>query len=901
MTDLPSGTVAFLFTDIEGSTRAWEYHPEAMRPALERQDALLRRSVHAHRGHVFKTIGDAYCAAFHTPAEALAAALTSQQELLVDPPGEEGPLRVRMALNVGAAELHNGDYLGPALNRVARLLGVGHGGQVLVSQAVYDLVRDALPEGAELRDLGEHSLKDLQQRMRVYQLLHPSLPADFPPLLSLDVLPNNLPPQLTTFVGREREMAEIKRLLAGTRLLTLTGAAGSGKTRLALQAAAERLEDYPDGVWLVELATLAEASLVPQAVASALTLREQSGRPLTDSLVDFLKPRKVLLVLDNCEHLLEACGQLAALLLRACPGVKLLATSREPLNITGEVAWPVPPLAAPDPRLLPPRPAELLHALNEYEAVRLFIDRASVSKPDFAVTERNATALAQICHRLDGIPLAIELAAARVKALSVEQVAARLDDRFRLLTGGSRTLLPRHQTLRAAMDWSYELLSDPERVLLRRLSVFAGGWPLEAAEAVCQGEGIEEWEVLELQAHLVDKSLIVVGEGVGGETRYRLLGTIRQYAGDRLVEAGEAARVRDHHRDWFLELAEQAATQLRGPDQAVWLERLEQEHDNLRAALEWSQAQPEGAEAGLRLAGALYRFWSARDYLTEGRQWFEGALSADGAATTSSPRAEALRGAGWLAVAQADFTKGRVLLEQSLAMCRELGDKHSLVQSLNALANLELEQNYERAQPLFEEGLSLAREIDAKDLIPILLNNVGEIARIRGDYEEARRLYQQAVDGNREIGNRLGTAIGLLNLGFVAYTQEDYAAAHSFFEQSLAIMRELGGKVNYASCLEGLAAVYAAQGQAERAARLLGAAETVREIINAPRSLADRPNYDRSVATTRSLLGEKAFVRLWADGRALTLERAISLATEETDPDGLDRATSDEAARTTHA
>jgi tetratricopeptide (TPR) repeat protein len=459
------------------------------------------------------------------------------------------------------------------------------------------------------------------------------------------------------------------------------------------------------------------------------------------------------------------------------------------------------------------------------------------------------------------------------------------------------------------MDWSYELLSEPERVLLRRLSVFAGGWPLEAAEAVCQGEGIEEWEVLELQAHLVDKSLVVVGEGVAGETRYRLLGTIRQYAGDRLVEAGEAARARDRHRDWFLELAEQAAPQLRGPDQGLWLERLEQEHDNLRAALEWSQAQPEGAEAGLRLAAALVRFWSERDYLTEGRQWLEGVLSADGAATTSLPRAEALRGAGGLARAQADLTKGRALIEQSLAMSRELGDKREIVRALNALAMVELEQDYQRAQPLFEEGLALAREIDARDLLPILLNNSGEIARIRGDYEAARRLYQEAVDGNRSVGNHTGTAIGLLNLGSVAYTQEDYAAAQSFFEQSLAIRRELGGKVNYATCLEGLGEVYAAKGQAERAARLLGASESVREATNSPMSLADRPNYDRSVVTARDLLGEEAFARLWAEGRALTLEEAIALAMEQDAPNDPGASGSARAAkaiqsvpaRTTHA
>jgi predicted ATPase/class 3 adenylate cyclase len=875
MPDLPTGTVVFLFTDVEGSTQAWERDPAATRSALERQDVVVRESVATHRGHVFKTVGDGYCIAFHTPADAVAAAVAAQRGLAAQPAGETKPLRVRMALHVGAAEARNGDYLGAPLNRVARLLATGHGGQILVSQAVYDLVRDALPGDVALRDLGQHSLKDLQHPEQVYQLLHPHMAADFPPLRSLNVLPNNLPPQLTSFIGRETEMAEVKRLLAGTRLLTLTGAGGSGKTRLALQVAADLLDDYTDGVWFVELATLTEPSLVPQRVASVLGVREQQGRPLLDTLADALRPKKLLILLDSCEHLLQGCVDLVSRLLLSCPGVKLLATSREALNATGEASWTVPLLSAPDPRS-----PEVTHAdpakLNGYEAVRLFVDRARLSKSDFALTERNGAAVAQICHRLDGIPLGIELAAARVKVLSVEQIASRLDDRFRLLTGGSRMVLPRHQTLRAAIDWSFDLLSDQERLLLRRLSVFAG-WTLEAAEKVCQGEGIEGWEVLELQAHLVEKSLVLVEEGPGGEARYRLLGTIRQYARDRLIEAGEAAAVRDRHRNWFLELAERAATELRGPEQALWLDRLEQEHDNLRAALEWSQGSEEAGDAGLRLAGSLYRFWYVRGYLAEGRQWLEEALVKSGGAAGPA-RGRALHGAGYLAWSQGDFQRASPLLEESLTIYRQLGDKRGLARTLNSVGVMALELGQEeRARSLWEEGLAMAREIAATELVTTLLNNLGETARIRGDFERARALYQESLElGGGALTDMRATCLG--NLGLVASAQSDWDAARSFFLESVTLTRKLGDKANMACCLEGLAGVYAMQGQPEDGARFLGAAEAVRKAINSPIQSGERTDYDRSLAAVRGALDKATFARAWNEGAAMAVEEAVEYA-----------------------
>src|SRR5579871_4949806 len=496
MPGLPSGTVTFLFTDIEGSTHLWEEHPEAMRTALARHDALVRGVIERHNGHVFKTVGDAFCAAFPTASEAVHAALAAQQALISEPWPAPLTIKVRMALHTGAAEVRDNDYFGQPLNRVARLLAAGYGGQALLSQTTYDLTHDALPPSVRLKTLGAHRLRDLNRPEPVFQLLHPDLPAEFPALKSLDnvFLPNNLPQQLTSFIGREREMAEIRSLLERSRLLTLTGIGGSGKTRLTLQAAAEVLGQYPDGVWLVELASLTDPDLIPQTVASALNLTEQAARSYTQTLIDHLQAKTLLLILDNCEHLIPACARLCYALLRICPRIKILASSREGLGIAGEMTYRVPSLSLPDSKQSLP-----LERLRQYEAVRLFIERAQLHKPDFTLTDQQAPALASVCHRLDGIPLALELAAARIRSLSVEEINTRLDNRFRLLTGGSRTALPRQQTLRALIDWSYDLLTDQEKRLLCRLSVFAGGWTLEAAERVCAGENeageaIEEWE-----------------------------------------------------------------------------------------------------------------------------------------------------------------------------------------------------------------------------------------------------------------------------------------------------------------------------------------------------------------------------------------------------------------------
>lgn len=616
MPTLPSGTVTYLFTDIEGSTRLLHELGDHYAEILAAHHRILRSACKASAGREIETHGDGFFVAFPRARDAVAASVAAQRAIAAHswPQGET--VRVRMGLDTGEPLDAETGYVDIHIHRAARICAAGWGGQILISQATRELVADDLPMGTSLRDLREHRLKDLASPVRLFQVVVPDLPCDFPSLRSLTSLPNNLPMQLTSFIGREREMGEIRALLSRSRLLTLVGSGGSGKTRLALQVAAELLEAYKDGVWLVELAALTDAGLLAQTVAAALNLREQPGRTVEATLTDYLQPRQILLVLDNCEHLLLACAELGEGLLRTCPQLRLLSTSRESLAISGELTYRVPSFAVTELRQL-----TSVDALIQNEAVRLFVDRATLAAPAFKLTERNVAAVAQICDRLDGIPLAIELAAGRMKGMSVEQIAARLDDRFRLLTGGSRTALPRQQTLRATMDWSHEMLSDSERTVLRRLSVFAGGWTLEAAEAVCAGDGPEPGDVLDLVTHLVDKSLVFM-EAPDGEARHRFLETIRQYARDRLMEASEADRVRDRHRDWCIQLAEQAEPHLTSAAQAVWFERLELENHNLRAALEWTKAG--GApEMGLRLAGPLWRFWNVHGYWREGREWLE--------------------------------------------------------------------------------------------------------------------------------------------------------------------------------------------------------------------------------------------------------------------------------------
>jgi non-specific serine/threonine protein kinase len=671
-------------------------------------------------------------------------------------------------------------------------------------------------------------------------------------------------------------MAEVKRLLADQRLLTLTGPGGCGKTRLALAVGHELVEEFEDGVWLVELASLSDPALVAQTVAFTLGVREQPGRPLTETLTDYLRPREVLLVLDNCEHLVEACANLAVALLRACPRLRILATSRETLGIAGETPWLVPSLSLPAGRQPP-----AIEEMPRYEAVRLFIERTTAVLPGFALTDRNAQAVAQVCQRLDGIPLAIELAAARARVLAVEQIAARLDGCFRLLAAGSRTALPRHQTLRATMDWSHELLSEEERALFRRLSVLAGGFTLEAVEAVCAGEGIEEEEVLDLLSHLVDKSLVVVQER-GGEARYRLLETVRQYGNEKLLESEAAEAIRRRHASFFLALAEEAEPKLKGAQSRLWLERLEIEFDNLRAALRWAADAGE-VETLLRLAGALWWFWLRNGHLSEGRRWLEGALERVEATARTAARAKVLWGAGFLAFSQVSHPAARSRLEESAGICREIGDRRGLAYALSFLSLVMAHQGVPaEARPLAEEGVRLFRE-DGGDRwgLAIALTNMGVVAEAQADYELAIPLFEESATILRELGDRWPLSIPLRHLGIVAYRHGDHLRAEGLYKESLASLRELGEKWLISLCLEELAGVACAQGKHARAARLWGAEETICEAIGATVRALYRADYERGVAAARAGLGEKAFEAEWAQGRAMTLEGAIAYALDE--------------------
>lgn len=619
--------------------------------------------------------------------------------------------------------------------------------------------------------------------------------------------PHNLPEPHTKFIGRAKEIETVKMLLTFRRLVTLIGTGGVGKTKFALRIAEDLKEDYPDGVWFVDLATLTEPILIPHAIASALGMREEANRPLMETLRSNLKPKSLLLVLDNCEHLLQACAILADTLLRTCQNLRLLTTSREKLGITGEQIYRVPSLSLPDPEQ--PMPARNLAG---YEAVQLFIDRALLSQSTFAITNESLTVVAQVCHRLDGIPLAIELAAARVRALSVEQICQRLDDRFNLLSGGDRTKPERYQTLRATMDWSYDLLSEKERALLRRLSVFVGGWTLSAAEAICVGSGIEERDVIDLLTSLVDKSLVIYEEQRGQE-RYRLLEMVRQYGRDQLIDLGEAEIAQGSHLDFFLHLAEEAEPKLTGFDQVMWFQRLEAEHDNFRAALLWSKGEAGRTNDALRIAGALGRFWLVRGYYSEGRDWLEGALALQEAAELTQDRAKALNAAGRLADLLGDYVAGRALCEESLSIYRQSGSKLGVATVLNSLGTLAKKQcDYGLARDLFEESLVLCRLIGDDWGAANVIINLGQLAQNHGDYAVARSLYEEGLAIRQELGDKRGVANALNDLGFTAYDQGDYTVARAFHEKSLEMRRELENKEGIASSLTHLGMIAHAQG-----------------------------------------------------------------------------------------
>ena len=733
-------------------------------------------------------------------------------------------------------------------------------------------------------------------------------------------IPNNLPLQLTSFVGRDQQMADVRKLLKKNRLLTLIGAAGCGKTRLALEVARNLLLDFPDGVWLVELATIVDPSLVPHTVASSLGLKEESSHPLTKILIDHLKGKNLLLVLDNCEYLIAACRSLVDTLLRGCPELRVLATSRERLTITGEVMYQVPPLSIPEAE----KTQVTLSKLLQTEAVRLFLERANAVRAGFNLSQENAPAIVQICRRLDGIPLALELAAARLGVLAVEEVARRLNDRFGLLAAGTKNSLPQHQTLSALIDWSYDHLSEVERKLFCRLSVFAGGWVLDAAEAVCAGNGIERSMVLDLHSQLVNRSLVEMDAERGrriGQTRYRMLGIMQEYARNHLGEQ-ERVETQLRHQDYFLALAEESMRQLTGPEQNTWAMRLEAEHDNLRAALDRYTGEGSNVLLALQMAGALGRFWYVRGCWSEGRNLLMEILAHPDTQKRTEFRARALDWTGWLAYLQGDFKQALTVLEESLNIWRELGNSMGIAQTLNNLGAVAKDQgNYEQACSYHQESLTIRRKYGDRRSIAVSLHNLGEVYLSQEDYGKARASFEESLSIFKEVGYTMGVADSLNSLGIAAEGQGDYDYAHACYEeslnnrlelqepngvseslynlgelavrrsqcnqarayyiQSLMIRQKLGNRLYIADSLEGLGTLAAVCEKPERTARLLAAARSLREEIDAPMSPTKQNKLNTIISKMCSAIGERAFTREWELGQAMSLDQVIDYALKD--------------------
>jgi len=957
MHELPTGTVTLLFTDIEGSTRLLHHLGKRYSDVLAECRRLLRAAFHQHHGHEVDTQGDAFFVTFARATDSVMAAVAIQRSLASHSWPDGVAVRVRMGLHTGEPERSTEGYVGLDVHRAARIMSAGHGGQVLLSQVTRDLVEHSLPADVGLRDLGEHRLKDLGYPSHLYQLVIPDLEASFPPLKTLDSYAHNLPIQPTPFIGREKVVDNVQQLLLrlDVRLLTLTGPGGVGKTRLGLQVAAEASDQFPDGTWFVSLAPLSDPDLVIPTIAETLAVREVAGQSQLDQLKDSLREKHMLLLLDNFEHVVSAATQVADLL-GACPRLTVLVTSREALHVRAEREFPVPAMEMPDPQHLPSLPA-----LSQYEAVALFIERAQAIKPDFQVTNANAPAVAEICVRMDGLPLAIELAAARIKLFPPQALLTRLTRRLQLLTSSLRDAPARQHTLRQTIQWSYDLLPAQEQHMFWRLSIFAGGCELSAIEAICEALKDGKAGALDEVTSLVDKNLLRQTAEEEEEPRFTMLETIREFGLEALAASREMEATRQAHALYYLALAEEAAPKLVGPRSAKWLKRLDREHDNLRAALEWSLEPDQtgsSPDIALRCCERLREFWEVRGLYSEGRAFLEQALahckgastaaraSALGAAAAFAewlvdmPREEelvqealglyrelgntrgiasSLQGLAWVHSRKGASIAALQLLEESVTLLRELGDKEALAWSLSHLADeLGGQGEYGRANALFEECLALFRELGNKREIAANLQQSalwllmargdqaivqarleeslaldtelgrkngmavyfmisGWVAFSRGDAATAYTLMEQSLALWQEMGDRWHAFWPIAHLGRIKASQGDFAAALAFHQQSLAVARELDDDRLSAYCLEGWASAVATQGKCAWAARLWGAAESLRERCGFPLTPYELVYYEPAVAAARTHLGEHEFTTAWAKGRTMTLEQVLSV------------------------
>jgi predicted ATPase/class 3 adenylate cyclase/DNA-binding CsgD family transcriptional regulator len=823
MSQLPTGTVTLLFTDIEGSTLLLQQLGERYASVLSECRDLLRTAFSAHHGHEVDMQGDGFFVVFVRAREAIQATVSAQRALTTHSWPEDVVVRVRMGLHTGEPSLVGEGYVGLDVHYAARIMQAAHGGQVLLSQTTHDLVEHELPFGVSLRDLGKHHLKDLQRPAHLYQLDIMGLPANFPPLKTLDSRPNNLPIQLTPLIGREKEVLAVQNLLQreDVRLVTLTGPGGTGKTRLGLQVAAELSDLFADGVYFVNLAPLSDPTLVVSTIAQILDLKETGDQPLLDLLKRYLQDKHILLLLDNFEQVVSAALQVADLLV-ACPQLKVIVTSRAVLHVRGEQEFPVLPLAVPDPKRLPD-----LVVMSRYEAVELFLARAQAVEPEFLLSKTNAPAIAEICARLDGLPLAIELAAARIKLLPAQALLARLSQRLAVLTGGPHDVPARQQTLRNTIAWSYNLLEDQEQRLFRRLAVFVGGCTLEAIEAVCVARETSNptMSMLDSVASLIDKSILQQTEQEAVQPRLVMLETIREYGLEALETSGEMEVTRLAHAMYYLVMAEKAEPELTGLQQAMWLERLEREHDNLRAAMKWLLEREEveqSIEMALRLAGALQRFWEVHGHWSEGRDFLERALSRSKGAA-APVQVKALKAAAHLAFIQRDIDRAEALFEESLTRCRELGDTAGIALSLRLLGLIAWRRyNFVMAISLTEQSLALFREVGHKEGIAWSLSNLASLVGEQGEYARAIALTEESLALFRALGNLEGIAFSLFGLADILFiSQGDPSKVHTLLQEGLAVCREMGHKDGLAWGLCLLGQVFLQQGDSVKARSLL--------------------------------------------------------------------------------
>ena len=883
-----------------------------MRSALVRHDAIPRSAVEGNCGVVVKMTGDGTHAAFEDPLDAIRATLQLQQAL-ADPEATGGvTLSVRCGVHMGTVERRDNDYFGGPVNRAARIMNAAHGGQVLLSHAVVDSVRGRLPSEVSLRDLGGVRLKDLSTPERVYQLVHPQLRHEFPTLRSLEATPNNLPQQVSSFIGREREMVEINRLLPGKRLLTLVGVGGIGKTRLALQVAAQSIDAYPDGVWLVELDSIRDPLLVPTSVAQVLGVKEKTGTPLVHSLCTFFKARQLLLILDDCEHLLDACATLVDAVLPSAGDVTIIATSREPLNVAGEQTYPLQPLSLPEL-------STDTEVVGRSEAVQLFVERAQRQLPDFTLTVARAPAVAELCIHLDGIPLALELAAARVRSLSIEQINARLNDRFKLLAGGTRTALPRQQTLRATLDWSFDLLAEQERAVLRRLAIFAGGFTLEAASSVASDAAIDEFAVTDLLSQLVARSLVVADTSDAGP-RYWLLETTRAYALEKLAEAGGSDPIQRRHAQYFRDKFDRAPDDWLRSSDAEWRASYPPELDNVRAALDWAMGACGDSTIAVAVAGATGAMWAELALYTEGLQRLESALTQ---VALDTPESDAARlwnwlGALWGIGAQ---DKAASAFQRAANLYRRLDDPLGLGCALVPLGLILAHMGrFEQAESAFAEAFHMLKRADVAKAWALYFNGLGFLKSLTGNTTEARTQWERALLLYREVGSE-GPALSMLtNLADTTWTLGDLDAALLATSEVVAHLRgsPQTRKTALGTCLTNLAGVYTERGELgealaaaqeglpllkevgmiwysldhlalraaltgnfANAARLAGFADSG----HTERKVSRQPNEARAHARLQALLREKLapdqLERLLAEGAKMSEDGACRMALEE--------------------